>query len=89
MNNKKEILSNLYTASSQRNFEKLKSLFEQNKFEQKEIDNAFRICIHNYNKNSKESYVKCIRLFLKKTTTTFYFVLEYSRLTNVIVSGEQ
>ena len=49
MSNSMKILSNLYREASQGNFQKVKNIIEKNKFSQKEIDEAFRGCIHKYN----------------------------------------
>ena len=67
MNNSIKIIMNLNKEASLGNFQKIKNIFEKNKFNQKEIDEAFRECIHNYNKNQKDSFVNCIKFFLKKT----------------------
>ena len=72
MENPKRIVSNLNREASLGNFQKIKSLFDKNNFNQKEIDEAFRICIHHYNKNQKDAYVNCIKLFLKKTPEINY-----------------
>ena len=67
MNNSIKIIMSLNKEASLGNFQKIKNIFEKNKFNQKEIDEAFRECIHNYNKSQKDSYVNCIKFFLKKT----------------------
>ena len=72
MENPKRIVSNLNREASLGNFQKIKNLFDKNNFNQKEIDEAFRICIHHYNKNQKDAYVNCIKLFLKKTPEINY-----------------
>ena len=63
------MLMNLNKEASQGNFQKIKNIVEKNNklLSQKEIDEAFRECIHNYNKNQKDSYVNCIKFFLNKT----------------------
>ena len=67
MNNSIKIIMSLNKEASLGNFQKIKNIFEKNKFNQKEIDEAFRECIHNYNKSQKDSFVNCIKFFLKKT----------------------
>ena len=51
MENSKKIISNLKAEASMGNFQKIKIIFERNNFNQKEIDEAFRQCIFNYNNN--------------------------------------
>ena len=63
MENPKRVVLNLNKEASLGNFQKIKSLFDKNNFNQKEIDETFRLCIHNYNKNQKAAYVNCIKLF--------------------------
>ena len=72
MENPKRVVSNLNKEASLGNFQKIKTLFDKNNFNQKEIDEAFRLCIHNYNKNQKDAYINCIKLFLKKTPEINY-----------------
>ena len=72
MENSKRIVSNLNREASLGNFQKIKNLFDKNNFNQKEIDEAFRLCIHNYNKNQKDAFVNCINFFLKKTPEINY-----------------
>ena len=67
MNNSILLIKNLNKQASLGNFQNIENIFDKNIFTQKEIDEAFRKCIHNYNKNEKESYVNCINFFLKKT----------------------
>ena len=64
MNNSIKVLNNLYKEASVGNFQRIKSIIDKNKFSQQEIDEAFRQCIHNYNKNEKDSFENCIKLFL-------------------------
>ena len=64
MNNSKNVLNNLYEEASHGNFQKIKNIFDENKFSQQEIDEAFRQCIHNYNKSQKDSFEDCIDFFL-------------------------
>ena len=66
MNNSIKVLNNLNKEASLGNFQKIKSIFDKNKFSQQEIDEAFRQCIHNYNKNQRDSFRNCINFFLKK-----------------------
>ena len=67
MENSKKLVTNFNREASLGNFQKIKNLFDKNNFTQKEIDEAFRLCILNYNKNQKDAYINCINLFLKKT----------------------
>ena len=67
MENSKKLVTNFNREASLGNFQKIKNLFDKNNFTQKEIDEAFRLCILNYNKNQKDAYINCIKLFLKKT----------------------
>jgi hypothetical protein len=64
MNNSIKVLNNLYKEASVGNFQRIKSIIDKNKFSQQEIDEAFRQCIHNYNKNENDSFENCIKLFL-------------------------
>ena len=66
MNNSIKVLNTLNKEASLGDFQKIKEIFDKNKFSQQEIDEAFRQCIGNYNKNQKESYKKCINFFLKE-----------------------
>ena len=66
MNNSIKMLNTLNKEASHGNFQKIKDIFDKNKFSQQEIDEAFRQCIGNFNKNQKDSYVNCINFFLKK-----------------------
>ena len=72
MNNSIKIIMNLNKEASFGNFQKIKNIFAKNKFNQKEIDEAFRECIHNYNKNQKDTFVSCIKFFLEKTQEINY-----------------
>ena len=89
MENPKRIVSNLNRESSLGNFQKIKSLFDKNNFNQKEIDEAFRVCIHNYNKNQKDSYVNCIKLFLKKTPEINYRNSRFNNTTILMYSIDE
>ena len=66
MNNSKEVLNTLNEEASLGNFQRIKDIFDNNKFSQQEIDEAFRQCIGNFNKNQRVSYENCIKLFLNK-----------------------
>ena len=89
MENPSRIVSNLITESSLGNFQKIKNIFDKNNFNQKEIDEAFRQCIHNYNKNQKESYVNCIKLFLKKTPEINFRNAKYNNTTILMYSIDE
>lgn len=89
MNNSIKILNNLNKEASQGNFQKVKFIFEKNKFSQKEIDEAFRFCIHKYNKNQKESYVNCINFFLKKTQEINYRNISFNNTTILMYSIDE
>jgi len=66
MNNSIEVLNTLNKEASDANLKVIEDIFIHNKFNQQEIDEAFRKCIGNYNKNQKYSYKNCIEFFLKK-----------------------
>lgn len=53
MNNSIKVLNTLNKEASLGDFQKIKEIFDKNKFSQQEIDEAFRQCIGNYNKNQK------------------------------------
>ena len=89
MNNSVKIIMNLYKEASLGNYPKVKNLFDKNKFSQKEIDEAFRACIHNYNENQKDSYVNCIKLFLKRTTEINYRNSKYNDTTILMYSIDE
>ena len=89
MENPRKIVTNLNRESSLGNFQKIKNLFDKNTFNQKEIDEAFRVCIHNYNKNQKDSYVNCIKLFLKKTQEINYRNSRFNNTTILMYSIDE
>ena len=89
MNNSIKIIMNLNKEASLGNFQKIKNIFEKNKFNQKEIDEAFRECIHNYNKNQKDSYVSCIKFFLKKTQEINYRNITFNNTTILMYSIDE
>ena len=89
MNNSVKIIMNLFKEASLGNFQKVKNIFDKNKFDQKEIDEAFRECIHNYNKNQKDSYVNCIKFFLKKTQDINYANSKYNNTTILMYSIDE
>ena len=66
MNNSIKVLNTLNKEASHGNFQRIKDIFDKNKFSQQEIDEAFRQCIGNFNKKQRDSYENCIKLFLKK-----------------------
>jgi hypothetical protein len=84
MNNK-----NLNEEASLGNFQKIVKIFDKNDFTQKEIDEAFRECIHNYNKRQNESYVKCIKLFLNKTQQINYRNSNHNNTTILMYSIDE
>ena len=89
MSNSIKIINNLNKEASQGNFQKVKNIIEKNKFSQKEIDEAFRGCIHKYNKNQKESYINCIKIFLKRTQEINYRNLAYNNTTILMYSIDE
>ena len=89
MNNSVKLIMNLYKEASLGNFQKVKNIFDKNKFNQKEIDEAFRECIHNYNKSQKDSYVNCIKFFLKKTPEINYRNSKYNETTILMYSIDE
>ena len=89
MENPKRIVSTLNKEASLGNFQKIKTLFDKNNFNQKEIDEAFRVCIHNYNKNQKDAYVNCIKLFLTKTQEINYRNSRFNNTTILMYSIDE
>ena len=89
MSNSIKIINNLNKEASQGNFQKVKNIIEKNKFSQKEIDEAFRGCIHKYNKNQKESYINCIKFFLKRTQEINYRNTSYNNTTILMYSIDE
>lgn len=72
---------NLNKESSLGHFEKIKNLFDKNKFSQKEIDEAFRECISGYKKNEMDSFRESIKFFLKKTPEINYQNPRFNNMT--------
>ena len=89
MNNPIKIIMNLNKEASLGNCEKVKNIVEKNKFTQKEIDEAFRECIHNFNKNENASYVECIKFFLTKTPQINFQNLKYNNTTILMYSIDE
>ena len=89
MNNSVKIIRNLYKEASDGNYQKVKNIVDKNKFSQDEIDEAFRECIHNYNKNQRDSYVNCISFFLKKTQEINYRNPKYNDTTILMYSIDE
>ena len=89
MNNSVKIIRNLYKEASDGNYKKVKNIVDKNKFSQDEIDEAFRECIHNYNKNQRDSYVNCISIFLKKTQEINYRNPKYNDTTILMYSIDE
>jgi hypothetical protein len=84
-----KILMNLNKEASQGNYQKIKNIVEKNKFSQMEIDEAFRECIHNYNKNQKDSYLNCIKFFLTKTQQINFRNIKYNNTTILMYSIDE
>ena len=72
MDNPTRTVLNLNREATLGNFQKIKNLFDKNNFNQKEIDEAFRLSISYYNKNQKDAFINCIKFFLKKTPEINY-----------------
>ena len=89
MNNSILLIKNLNKQASLGNFQNIENIFDKNIFTQKEIDEAFRKCIHNYNKNEKESYVNCINFFLKKTQEINYRNTDFNNTTILMYSIDE
>ena len=83
------IIQNLYKDAKSGNFHKLKILLDKNNFSQKEIDEAFRLCIHNYNKNQNDAFVNCIKLFLIRTTDINYRNSKFDNTTILMYSIDE
>ena len=83
------IVSNLNREASLGNFQKIKNLFDKNNFNQKEIDEAFRLCISCYNKNQKDAFINCIKFFLKKTPEINYRNSKYNNTTILMHSIDE
>ena len=89
MDNPPRIVASLKREASLGSYQKLKNLFEKNNFNQNEIDEAFRECIRNYNKNQRDAYANCINLFLKKTPEINYRNSKYNDTTILMYSIDQ
>jgi len=89
MNNSIKVLNTLNKEASLGNCENINKIFDNNKFSQQEIDEAFRQCIGNFNKNQKESYKKCINLFLKKIPDINYQNSRYNNTTILMYSIDE
>ena len=89
MNNSIKMINNLNKEASAGNFQKIKSILDKNKFSQQEIDEAFRECIKNYNKNQKDSYKNCINFFLKKTQEINFQNSKFNNTTILMFSIDQ
>ena len=83
------IVSNLNREASLGNFQKIKNLFDKNNFNQKEIDEAFRLCISCYNKNQKDAFINCIKFFLKKTPEINYRNSKFNNTTILMHSIDE
>ena len=89
MNNSIKVLNNLYKEASVGNFQNIKSIIDKNKFSQQEIDEAFRQCIHNYNKIEKDSFENCIELFLKNIQEINFRNPRYNNTTILMYSIDE
>ena len=83
------IIQNLYKDAKSGNFHKLKILLDKNNFSQKEIDEAFRLCIHNFNKNQNDAFVNCIKLFLIRTIDINYRNSKFDNTTILMYSIDE
>ena len=86
MNNSIKVL---YKEASFGNFQKIKNIFENNKFSQQEIDEAFRQCIHNFNKSQKDSFEYCILLFLENIQEINFRNPKYNHTTILMYSIDE
>ena len=82
-------VKNMHSYAMSGNYHKLKVLFDKNNFNQKEIDEAFRMCIHFYNKNQNETFVNCLKLFLKNTTDINYRNVKFEDTTILMYSIDE
>ena len=89
MNNSIKVLNNLYKEASVGNFQNIKSIIDKNKFSQQEMDEAFRQCIHNYNKIEKDSFENCIELFLKNIQEINFRNPRYNNTTILMYSIDE
>jgi hypothetical protein len=79
----------MHTYAISGNYHKLKVLFDKNNFNQKDIDEAFRLCIHFYNKNQNETFINCLKLFLKNTTDINYRNAKFEDTTILMYSIDE
>ena len=89
MDNYPRIVLNLNNEAKSGNYHKLKILFDKNNFNQNQIDEAFRLCIHYFNKNQNDSFINCIRLFLKKTPDINYGNARFDNTTILMYSIDE
>ena len=89
MDNYPRIVLNLYNEAKSGNYHKLKILFDKNNFNQNQIDEAFRLCIHHFKKNQNDSFINCIRLFLKKTPDINYGNAKFDNTTILMYSIDE
>ena len=82
-------VKNMHTYAISGNYHKLKVLFDKNNFNQKDIDEAFRLCIHFYNKNQNETFINCLKLFLKNTTDINYRNAKFEDTTILMYSIDE
>ena len=88
MNHEKVVLD-LKKEASSGNHKRIKTIFDSNRFNQSEIDEAFRFCIRNYNKNLKDSYVNCIKIFLNKIQDINFQNSNYNNTTILMYSIDE
>ena len=89
MNNSNILIKNLNRQASLGNFQNIENIFDKNIFTQKEIDEAFRKCIHNYNKKEKESFKNCVNFFIKKTQEINYRNTDFNNTTILMYSIDE
>ena len=89
MNNSIKVLNTLNKEASLGNCENINKIFDNNKFGQQEIDEAFRQCIGNFNKNQRDSYKNCIKLFLKKIPDINFQNSRYNNTTILMYSIDE
>jgi len=66
----------------------LKELFENKKFSQEKVDEAFRHCIKNYKKHNKE-YAESIKIFLKEIIDINYQNENYNETTILMYAFDE
>ena len=90
MNHSSKTVNDLNKEASIGNYKRIESIFDSNNcFNKSEIDEAFRCCIRNYKKNSNESYLKCIKLFLGKIQDINFQNSKYDNTTILMYSIDE